>query len=249
MSTVSLQEAADKLGASKADVWRAIRAGSLSAQRTGDGGFAIDSDELFRVFERPPPEQPPMQPDATASPPMQPDATASSPPTQADAATSPPVQPDATTSPSMQPDATTSPPMQPDATASPPTQPETTASPPMQPDATASPASAPETSATPAATDEMAVAFAALQAELKGLLGPLGGARVSEPRRVADETRAATEPLVAALERLASRDEAVGGRANGAIDKTKAEPPVPSPTTEKDAEPALRRPWWKRLAG
>ncbi len=230
MSTVSLQEAAEKLGASKADVWRAIRAGSLSAQRTEDGGFAIDSDELFRVFERPPPAQPPMQPDATASPPVQPDATTSSP---------------------TQPDATASPPTQPDATASPPIQPDATASRPAQPDATASPESAPETGATKqtAETDEMAVAFAALQAELKGLLGPLAGARVSEMRRVEDETRAATEPLVAALERLALRDEAAGGRANGVIDRTKAEPPVPAPMTEKDAEPPLKRPWWKRLAG
>jgi hypothetical protein len=200
MSTVSLQEAADKLGASKADVWRAIRAGSLSAQRTGDGGFAIDSDELFRVFERPSPAQPPMQPHATASPPAQPDATASSPP--------------------------------------------------MQSDATASPAPAPETSAKKqtAEMDEMAVAFAALQAELKGLLGPLAGGPASERRGVEDETGRAADPLVAALERPALRDEAAGAKGKGEIDETKTEPPVPAPTAEKDAGPPLKRPWWKRLA-
>ncbi|HZZ60775.1 MAG TPA: hypothetical protein VFE63_06335 [Roseiarcus sp.] len=201
MATVSLQEAAESLGASKADVWRAIRAGSLSAQRTGDGGFAIDSDELFRVFERPPPAQPPVQPDATTSLLMQPDATTL---------------------------------------------------PPVQPDATVSPASAPETSAMPetAAMDEMAVAFAALQAELRGLLGPLAGAPASEPRRVENETRARTEPLVASPEQQPLRDDAAAERPNGAIDKTKAEPPIPAPASEKDAEPSpLKRPWWKRLAG
>ena len=191
MATVSLQEAAEKLGASKADVWRAIRAGSLSAQRTGEGGFAIDSDELFRVFERPPPAQPPIQPDATTSRPVQPDATAS-------------------------------------------------------------PASAPETSVTPetAATSEIAVAFAALQAEMKALLGPLAGAPASESRLVENETHAETEPLVASPEPQPLHDGAAAGRANGVIDKIKAEPPIPTPATEKDADPSPpKRPWWKRLGG
>jgi hypothetical protein len=208
MATVSLQEAAEQLRASKADVWRAIHAGSLSARRTEDGGFAIDSDELFRVFERPPPEPPPM-PDPT---------------------TSPPAQPDATVAPSMPPGAA--------------------ASPPVQPDATAPPAPAPETSAAPdtAAKDEIAVAFAALQAELKGLLGPLA-APERELRPVEDETRAETEPLVAPPEPQPLNDDAAAGEANGVADTTKAKPPVPTPTAEKDAEPPSKRPWWKRLAG
>jgi hypothetical protein len=33
------------------DIWRAIRAGALSAKKTDDGGFAIDPDDLFAVFE------------------------------------------------------------------------------------------------------------------------------------------------------------------------------------------------------
>ncbi len=52
---LSLQEAADQAGTSKVDIWRAIQAGSLPAHKNGDGGFAIDPAELFRVFERPAP--------------------------------------------------------------------------------------------------------------------------------------------------------------------------------------------------
>ena len=47
-------EAAEQAGTSKSTIWRAIRAGRLSAARTDDGGFAIDP-ELFRAF---PPERP-----------------------------------------------------------------------------------------------------------------------------------------------------------------------------------------------
>jgi len=55
MASLSLQDAAEKTGTSKADVWRAIKEGSLAANRTGDGGFVIDERELFRVFEPKPP--------------------------------------------------------------------------------------------------------------------------------------------------------------------------------------------------
>lgn|SRR5574337_320833 len=51
MALLGLQEAAERTGTSKADVWRAIKEGSLAANRTGDGGFAIDERELFRIFE------------------------------------------------------------------------------------------------------------------------------------------------------------------------------------------------------
>ena len=101
MASLSLREAAEQTGKSKVDIWRAIQDGTLPAQRTNDGGFAIDPVELFRVFEPERHERPTGQ-DAMASPEA-----------------------------SEQPEA-----------------------------------SAPET----AATDDMAVAFAALGAELKSLL-------------------------------------------------------------------------------
>jgi excisionase family DNA binding protein len=53
MTAFSLQEAADQTGTSRADIWRAIQAGSLPAERLPGGGYAIDPVELFRVFERP----------------------------------------------------------------------------------------------------------------------------------------------------------------------------------------------------
>ena len=63
---LSLQEAADQAGTSKVDIWRAIQAGSLPAHKNGDGGFAIDPAELFRVFERPAPISP--EPQAADAP-------------------------------------------------------------------------------------------------------------------------------------------------------------------------------------
>jgi hypothetical protein len=50
MASLSLREAAEQAGPSKSTIWRAIKAGRLSATRTDDGGFAIDPAELFRVF-------------------------------------------------------------------------------------------------------------------------------------------------------------------------------------------------------
>jgi hypothetical protein len=50
MTTFSLKQAADEAGVSKSTVFRAIRAGRLSAARTDDGGFVIDPAELFRVY-------------------------------------------------------------------------------------------------------------------------------------------------------------------------------------------------------
>jgi excisionase family DNA binding protein len=66
MAHFSLREAAEQAGTSKSTIWRAIKAGRLSAARTDDGGFAIDAAELFRVF---PPQRLPdaMGQDATAS--------------------------------------------------------------------------------------------------------------------------------------------------------------------------------------
>ena len=54
MTAFSLQEAAEQTGTSRADIWRAIQAGSLPAERLPGGGFAIDPADLFQVFERPP---------------------------------------------------------------------------------------------------------------------------------------------------------------------------------------------------
>lgn len=50
MATLSLREAAERAGTSKSTIFRAIKAGRLSAARTDDGGFAIDPAELFRVY-------------------------------------------------------------------------------------------------------------------------------------------------------------------------------------------------------
>jgi len=68
MASLSLQEAAQQAGASKVDIWRAIQKGALAAQRMDDGGLAIDPAELFRVFERQPPNEPPRGENATAPP-------------------------------------------------------------------------------------------------------------------------------------------------------------------------------------
>jgi hypothetical protein len=65
MVSLSLGDAAEKVGTSKVDIWRAIREGKLSAQRTDDGSFAIDRAELFRVFEAQ--ERPAMEQDAAAA--------------------------------------------------------------------------------------------------------------------------------------------------------------------------------------
>ena len=65
MASLSLREAAEQAGTSKSTIWRAIRAGRLSATRTDDGGFAIDPAELFRVFEPQRPEERSVGQDAT----------------------------------------------------------------------------------------------------------------------------------------------------------------------------------------
>jgi hypothetical protein len=57
MAFLSLREAAEQARTSKVDIWRAIREGRLSAERSADGEFAIDPTELFRVFETQRPEQ------------------------------------------------------------------------------------------------------------------------------------------------------------------------------------------------
>ena len=51
MTVLSLMEAVGRTRTSKVDIWRAIQAGTLSAKKTDDGGFAIDPADLFAVFE------------------------------------------------------------------------------------------------------------------------------------------------------------------------------------------------------
>jgi hypothetical protein len=49
---LSLREAARQTGRSKSTILCAIQAGGLSATRTDDGSWSIDTRELFRVYER-----------------------------------------------------------------------------------------------------------------------------------------------------------------------------------------------------
>jgi hypothetical protein len=51
MASLSLRDAAKQAGVSKSTIWRAVKAGRISAARLDDGGFAVDTAELFRVFE------------------------------------------------------------------------------------------------------------------------------------------------------------------------------------------------------
>ena len=134
--TARLQEAAEQTGTSRTDVWRAIQAGSLPAERLPGGGFAIDPVELFRVFERPAlrlqtsSEGVTLERETGARLPSAP-ALGVSPRPEAEAQSLPPPEPAAAPG-----------------------------------DRDSERAAAPE----PTATDEIAVAFAALAVELKGLL-------------------------------------------------------------------------------
>ena len=67
MTVLSLQEAVERTGTSKVDIWRAIQAGTLSAKKTDDGGFAIDPEDLIAVFETKQADQRPMAEKAVAS--------------------------------------------------------------------------------------------------------------------------------------------------------------------------------------
>ena len=67
MTVFSLLEAVERTGTSKVDIWRAIHAGTLSAKKTDEGGFAIDPVDLFAVFETKLTDQCPAE-DAVASP-------------------------------------------------------------------------------------------------------------------------------------------------------------------------------------
>lgn len=47
---LSLSEAASAAGIAKSTIWRAIKAGRISASRTVTGSYEVDPAELFRVF-------------------------------------------------------------------------------------------------------------------------------------------------------------------------------------------------------
>jgi hypothetical protein len=67
MTALSLQEAVERTGTSRVDIWCAIQTGALSAKKTNDGGFEIDLADLFAVFETKHADQGPMAEDAAAS--------------------------------------------------------------------------------------------------------------------------------------------------------------------------------------
>jgi hypothetical protein len=67
MTVLSLQEAVERTGTSQVDIWRAIQAGTLSAKKTDHGGFAIDPNGLFAVFETKQADQYSMAEDAAPS--------------------------------------------------------------------------------------------------------------------------------------------------------------------------------------
>lgn len=48
----SMLEAAKEVGTSKASIWRAIKAGRLSATRQDDKTYSINPAELFRVYPK-----------------------------------------------------------------------------------------------------------------------------------------------------------------------------------------------------
>ena len=183
MAILSLPEAAEQAGTSKVDIWRAIQEGTLPAQRTDDGGFAIDAAELFRVFEPQRPEQRPTGLEETAS---------------------------------------------------------------REAFARPEPGAMLET----ADTKDIAAAFAALGAELKGLLGQVAEAPANdELREDEDENRPPRQLDVIADKTAPLREEAATGMktANGVADET--ETSIPTPTKEEVAETPVKRPWWRRLAG
>jgi hypothetical protein len=98
------------------------------------------------------------------------------------------------------------------------------------------------------ATNDVAVAFAALQLELTGLLGRIAEVRANaEPRGDNHENRSSKQRDVIADKADHLREEAAPGtkNANAAIDKTKM--PIPTQTIEEVVETPRKRSWWWRL--
>jgi hypothetical protein len=170
MAVLNLFEAAEQAATSKIDVWRAIQEGALPAQKTSDGGYAIDQTDLFRVFERKQPEPTPPEP---------------------------------------------------------------------APAPDEAPVPKTDESSEPSAPNDVSVAFAALQAELKSLLGSRGEAAPTGEEKRRDEPKECSDAeqnncLTADL--AEEKAKAGGVIAEGAAQADKLAPL---------AEP--RRTWWRRL--
>jgi hypothetical protein len=119
-------------------------------------------------------------------------------------------------------------------------------------DTTASPKALewPETGATNemVASNDIAVAFATLQVELRGLLGRVAEVRANgEPREDNIDNRRPERLDVIADKADHLREDAAPGMksANAAIDET--ETPIPTPTNEEVVETPRKRSWWRRL--
>jgi hypothetical protein len=107
-----------------------------------------------------------------------------------------------------------------------------------------------QTGATPetVATNDVAVAFAALQAELTSLLGRIAEVRPNEElREDSHESHSSKQLDVVAGKADHLGEEAAAGTesANAAIDKTEAL--IPTPTDEEVVKTPSKRSWWRRL--
>jgi hypothetical protein len=119
-------------------------------------------------------------------------------------------------------------------------------------DTTASPKALewPETGATNemVASNDIAVAFAALQIELTGLLGWVTEVRANDGLREDNDENRRPEQIDATADKADDLDEEAAPSmksANAAIDET--ETPIPRPTNEEVAETPRKRSWWRRL--
>ena len=107
-----------------------------------------------------------------------------------------------------------------------------------------------QTGATPetVGANDIAVAFAALQVELTGLLGRVAEVRANDELREDNHENRKPEQLdvVADMGDHLRKEAAPSMKsAHAAIDKT--ETPIPTPTNAGVAERVRKRPWWRRL--
>jgi hypothetical protein len=96
--------------------------------------------------------------------------------------------------------------------------------------------------------NDIAVAFAALQVELTGLLGRVAEVRVNDELREDNRENRSSKQLdvIADKEGSPTRRAAPSLKsANAATDKT--ETPIATPTNEEVAETPRKRSWWRRL--
>ena len=101
-----------------------------------------------------------------------------------------------------------------------------------------------------AATNDIAVAFAALGAELRGLLGQVAGAPANDQLRADKDENRPPEQLDAFADKTADlREEAATEMETASAVADETVTPIPLPTKEKVAETPLKRPWWRHLVG